>query len=39
MNKAINTSFRARRSRFDWFMTKKYIDFSLIRKNFVWRVD
>jgi WD40 repeat protein len=29
MNKAINTSFRARRSRFDWFMTQKYINFLL----------
>ena len=35
MNKATNTSFRARRSRCDWFMTQKYINFLLIPKNFV----
>jgi hypothetical protein len=39
MNKAINTCFRARRSRFDRFMTQKYINFLLIRKNFVSRLD
>jgi hypothetical protein len=35
MNKAINTSFRARRSPFDRFMMQKYINFLLIRKSFV----